>query len=145
MADEINDDGMHKSSVQLLQHCFTDGKMKGNRDTLQNLNRHTNPGKDKKHRLLQKGWLWRTSRRSKGVIEAYQRKKKCLVKRPVNDSIMWKATNTILGTQLQLKYNMPQTYVKVSKLQNVKAYWYTMTQSQSGFKFVRTHKIQVLM
>ncbi|KAJ8546246.1 hypothetical protein K7X08_018829 [Anisodus acutangulus] len=40
--------------------------MKGNRGTLQ---KHTNPGKDKKHRLLQKGWLWRTSRRSKGVIE----------------------------------------------------------------------------
>ncbi|MCD9638714.1 hypothetical protein HAX54_022852 [Datura stramonium] len=59
-ADDIDDDGAHKSRVQ---HGFDGGKMKGKTEAL--LKSMPTQGKDE----LKKGRLWRTSRRSKGVIE----------------------------------------------------------------------------
>ncbi|XP_009757330.2 uncharacterized protein [Nicotiana sylvestris] len=65
MADDINENGSHKSRDQ---HVLAGGKMKGK--ILKSMPTH---GSDKEQRLLKKGRLWRrlnsTSRRSKGVIE----------------------------------------------------------------------------
>ncbi|XP_060195606.1 uncharacterized protein LOC132624882 [Lycium barbarum] len=64
MADDINDDGMHESRVQ---HDFAGGKMRGKKEAL--LKSIPTHGNNKEQQLLKKGRLWRTSPRSKGVIE----------------------------------------------------------------------------
>ncbi|KAK4712125.1 hypothetical protein R3W88_006638 [Solanum pinnatisectum] len=68
MEDDIDDKGTHKSRVQ---HRLAGGKMKGKIEEAL-LKSMPTPVKDHEHRLLKKGWLWRTSRRSKGVIEPSQ-------------------------------------------------------------------------
>ncbi|CAN4082985.1 unnamed protein product [Withania somnifera] len=64
-ADEIDDSGTHKSRVQ---QGFPGGKMKGKIEEAL-LKSMPSQGKDKEQRLLKKGRFWRTSPRSKGVIE----------------------------------------------------------------------------
>ncbi|KAF3647834.1 Tetratricopeptide repeat-like superfamily protein isoform 1 [Capsicum annuum] len=64
-ADDIDDDGTRTSRVQ---HGFAGGKTKG---TIEEALLKSMPtkGKDKEQRLWKKVSIWRTSRRSKGVIE----------------------------------------------------------------------------
>ncbi|XP_069150708.1 uncharacterized protein [Solanum lycopersicum] len=68
MEDDTYDNGTHKSRVQ---YRLAGGKMKGKIEEAL-LKRIPIQGKDEEHGLLKKGRLWRTSRRSKGVIEPSQ-------------------------------------------------------------------------